>query len=111
VHSVTEAEATAAHAAMDYLIFGTMFATTSKDAGVPIQPLAALTEASQRASAPVWAIGGITPVTAVACLAAGATGIAAIGAFLDGGPDVALIGARVVAMRRAVAGHFGKQVQ
>ena len=108
VHQAAEVEA---HESADYFVFGTMFPTRSKDAGAPTQRLEVLADAARRSTAPVWAIGGITPRTAAACVSAGARGVAAIGAFLDGGADVSAVHARVDAMRRAVAGHFGKRVQ
>jgi thiamine-phosphate pyrophosphorylase len=108
IHSAGDA---AAHGAADYLIFGTMYPTVSKGQGAPTQSLEALRLAVAATSAPVWAIGGITPETAGALINTGARGVAAIGAFLAGGSHAAEVRRRVAAMRRAVAGDFAKQVQ
>jgi thiamine-phosphate pyrophosphorylase len=110
IHSAAEGEG---HQTADYLLFGATFASTSKPAGAPVAGLAALREAVRGSAAPVWAIGGVTPETARACIDAGAKGVAAIAAFLDigDGTTPGAVRARVEAMRRAVAGDFGKLVE
>ena len=110
IHSAADAER---HQSADYLLFGTTFASTSKPAGAPVAGLAALGEAVRVSAAPIWAIGGVTPETAPACLDAGAKGVAAIAAFLDDGDGmrVGAVRARVEAMRRAVGRSFGKLVE
>jgi thiamine-phosphate pyrophosphorylase len=106
IHSAAEGEG---HQSADYLLFGTTFPSTSKPAGAPIAGLAALREAVRASAAPIWAIGGVTPETARACIDAGAKGVAAIAAFLDDthGTTPGTVRARVEAMRRAVARDFG----
>ena len=82
VHSVEDARAAGP---VDYVIAGTVFpsATKGKDAPViGIDGLAAIVRAS---TAPVLAIGGITPERAAAVASVGASGIAAIGLFATGG--------------------------
>ena len=82
-HSQKAAEAAAASGA-DYIFFGPIFATPSKDAyGVP-QGLDRLASVCRAVTVPVLAIGGITPENAASCIAAGAGGIAAIRLFQDG---------------------------
>jgi thiamine-phosphate diphosphorylase len=110
IHSAADAER---HQSADYLLFGTTFASTSKPAGAPVAGLAALGEAVRVSATPIWAIGGVTPETAPACLEAGAKGVAAIAAFLADGDRtrVGAVRARVEAMRRAVGRSFGKLVE
>jgi thiamine-phosphate pyrophosphorylase len=80
-HSIDGAKADAAGA--DYIFFGPVFPTPSKQKFGPPQGLARLTEVCRAVSIPVLAIGGITPENAKACLRAGAAGIAAIRLFQD----------------------------
>jgi thiamine-phosphate diphosphorylase len=83
---------TAANAA-DYLLFGTVFPTVSKAAG-PVSGVAALGAIVGQSPIPVLAVGGITPVRAAVCAAAGAAGIAAIGLFLPPGRTKESLGVR-----------------
>jgi thiamine-phosphate pyrophosphorylase len=72
----------------DYLGFGPVFATRTKENPDPVQGLAGLRAAVDAAGdVPVVAIGGITPADAAAVYAAGATAICAIGA-VNSAPDV-----------------------
>ena len=80
VHSTDEAVAAAEAGALNYLIFGTVFDSSSK----PGRPAAGLRELSRVASAtriPVLAIGGITARNVAEVMAAGAAGAAAISMF------------------------------
>jgi thiamine-phosphate pyrophosphorylase len=79
-HSL-EAAAQAAADGADYIFFGPVFATPSKQAFGPPQGLQKLEQVCRAISIPVLAIGGITPENAAACLQAGAAGIAAIRLF------------------------------
>lgn len=79
-HSLKAAVQAAADGA-DYLFFGPVFATPSKQAFGPPQGLERLERVCRAVSVPVLAIGGITTQNARACLQAGATGIAAIRLF------------------------------
>jgi thiamine-phosphate pyrophosphorylase len=79
-HSVGGAKSAAEQGA-DYLFFGPVFATPSKERFGPPQGMAKLAEACQAVSIPVMAIGGITLENARACRQAGAAGIAAIRLF------------------------------
>lgn len=65
----------------DYIFFGPVFATPSKEAFGPPQGLAKLGDICRGVRIPVLAIGGITMANAAACVEAGAAGIAAIGLF------------------------------
>jgi thiamine monophosphate synthase len=88
----------------DYLLFGTVFATESKP-GQQAAGLDALSRAVARNSRPVLAIGGVTPARAAACVDAGASGVAAIGAFLPPGrsADAMGMGPAVRAFREALS--------
>jgi thiamine-phosphate pyrophosphorylase len=80
----------------DYIAYGPVFATTTKQNPDPVQGLDALREATAAAGTiPVVAIGGITPANAAAVYAAGASAICAISA-VNNAPDV-------VAAARALA--------
>jgi thiamine-phosphate pyrophosphorylase len=80
VHSVSDALVAAEDAAVDYLIFGTVFASGSK----PDRPAAGLRELSAVVSAtrlPVLAIGGMTSGKIAEVMRAGAAGVAGISMF------------------------------
>jgi thiamine-phosphate pyrophosphorylase len=82
VHSLEAAQEAERNGA-DYVIFGPIFATPSKETFGAPQGLTKLREVCQPVAIPVLAIGGITVETAQECLAAGAGGIAAIRLFQD----------------------------
>jgi thiamine-phosphate pyrophosphorylase len=94
--------AEAAGAGADYLGFGPIFATTTKENPDPVQGLEGLALAVRAAGdIPVVAIGGIRPEHAAAIAATGAAAACAISA-VNGAPDV-VVAARQVAdafMRR-----------
>jgi len=79
-HSLEGALHAAAEGA-DYIFFGPVFSTPSKQAFGPPQGLQKLGQICGAVSVPVLAIGGITSENAAACLRAGAAGIAAIRLF------------------------------
>lgn len=81
-HSEKAAEAAQA-AGADYLSFGPVFATPSKERFGPPQGIERLRDVCRLASLPVFAIGGITSDNAKSCIEAGAAGIAAIRLFQD----------------------------
>jgi thiamine-phosphate diphosphorylase len=83
VHNVDEAVAAENGGGVDYLIFGTVFRTTSKPEGHPLAGPEALRAAATACRLPILGIGGITMENVARVGAAGATGIAAIGLFLD----------------------------
>lgn len=84
-HSVEQARAAQA-AAADYIGFGPLFATGTKDAG-PLQGIENLRHIRQAVSLPVIAIGGITRDNVCDVLGAGADGVAVISAVLSA-PDL-----------------------
>lgn len=79
VHGVEEAMQVAAD--VDYLVAGTMFATTSKPPGHPRLGAAGLRAIVRAVRVPVLAIGGVTGDRIAEVAATGAAGIAAIGLF------------------------------
>ena len=89
--------------AADFFVFGTVFRTESKSADARVAGLDALAEAARRSTAPVLAIGGVTPALAASCRTAGAAGVAAIGIFLPPGRSSNALGpaAAVTALRAA----------
>ena len=92
-HSV-EAAGAAERDGADYIIFGPIFFTPSKEnLGAP-QGIKRLAEVSISVKIPVLAIGGITEENAGDCVKAGASGIAAIRMF-SGERDLAALVARL----------------
>ena len=79
-HSI-EAAVTAQRDGADYIFFGPIFSTPSKEKFGPAQSLTKLAEVCRSVSIPVLAIGGITLQNARSCIAAGAAGLAAIRLF------------------------------
>ena len=80
VHSVAEAQRASEGDAVDYLMFGTVFASGSKPGLEPAGP-AMLAAAARAAKVPLLAVGGITAANAALVAQAGADGLAAIGLF------------------------------
>jgi thiamine-phosphate diphosphorylase len=90
VHDPAEAAAVASTGSVDYLIFGTVFASASKASGHRTTGVEGLAAAAVGARpVPVLAIGGVSIASARAVRAAGAAGLAAIGLFLPGGVGAA----------------------
>lgn len=83
VHSVAEARAAAQPGGCDYLVFGTVFSTSSKPVTHPLAGVDGLAAACRAVTLPVLAIGGITVGHFPALVRAGAAGFGAIGLFLD----------------------------
>jgi thiamine-phosphate pyrophosphorylase len=81
-HSVEAAQAAERDGA-DYIFFGPIFATPSKELFGTPQGTDRLEQVCRGVSIPVLAIGGITLDNAESCLAAGAAGLAAIRLFQD----------------------------
>jgi thiamine-phosphate pyrophosphorylase len=77
-HTLEQAEVAATSGVADYLGFGPIFTTTSKQNPDPVVGLDGLREVRRRVSLPVVAIGGITPDTAMAVRRAGADAVAMI---------------------------------
>jgi thiamine-phosphate pyrophosphorylase len=81
-HSVGEVKQAGRDGA-DYVVFGPIFQTPSKQAFGTSLGLDALTEACRQSSVPVFAIGGITSERARDVRRAGAHGAAVIGAIMS----------------------------
>ena len=97
-HSLAQAQAAQATGA-DYIGFGPIFATGTKNTGYTPRGLEALRAIRQAVSLPILAIGGITLENVTAVIAAGATAPAVISAVVAT-PDVA---AAAAAFRERVA--------
>ncbi|HEV2418461.1 MAG TPA: thiamine phosphate synthase [Terriglobia bacterium] len=85
-HSVAQVEA-ADREPVDYIAFGPIFATSSKENPDPVVGLPGLAEARKVTQKPLVAIGGITLQNARSVIDAGANSVAVIGALLSA-PDV-----------------------
>jgi thiamine-phosphate pyrophosphorylase len=81
-HSLESARA-AERSGADYIFFGPIFATPSKQRFGPSQGTERLQQVCRAVSIPVLAIGGITLDNTASCLHAGAAGLAAIRLFQD----------------------------
>ena len=82
VHALEEASAAVRDGAVDFLVFGTVFNSSSKP-GVTPAGLDALRAVSASVPVPVLGIGGITLDRIRSIASAGASGVAAIGLFVD----------------------------
>jgi thiamine-phosphate pyrophosphorylase len=80
VHGRDEALAAVAAGGLDYLLFGTVFPTSSKP-GRAAAGASALAAVARASAVPVLAVGGVTPDNLGEVAAAGAAGFAAIGTF------------------------------
>ena len=80
VHSVNAA-LRAAEEGADYLVAGTIFASRSHP-GITPAGVGFLREVCTRVTAPVIAIGGVTPELARPCMEAGAAGVAVLSAIM-----------------------------
>jgi thiamine-phosphate pyrophosphorylase len=78
-HNVAQAEAAARADIADYIGFGPIYPTTSKERADPVQGLEGLRLVRSRVKLPIVAIGGITTATMGDVLAAGADAVAMIG--------------------------------
>jgi thiamine-phosphate pyrophosphorylase len=79
-HSI-EAARVAERGGADYIFFGPVFATPSKEAFGPPQGTERLREVCASVKIPVLAIGGVTLENAASCVETGAAGVAAIRLF------------------------------
>lgn len=83
-HSVESAILAASDPAVDYVAFGPLFESRTKNVRPPLG-LDALREVRDAVQKPIVAIGGIEPRNISAVIAAGATSCAVIGALYAGG--------------------------
>jgi thiamine-phosphate pyrophosphorylase len=81
VHEASEAAAVDAAGGLDYLIFGTVFATRSKPEGHRLAGLEGLAAAVRACRRPVLAIGGVREEHIHQIAQTGAAGVAAIALF------------------------------
>ena len=93
------------HTRVDYTLFAPVFAPTTAQPGRPLGSkipagLAALRAWADEPGAVIFALGGVTPQTAAACLAAGARGLAGIGVFFG---EPSRVEQDVAALRELVA--------
>jgi thiamine-phosphate pyrophosphorylase len=87
---------------IDYVAYGPLFGTASKDTGYDARGLAALREiASHCGALPLVAIGGIDASNCAAARAAGAHGIAVISAIAQAADPVAAVREIAAAFERA----------
>jgi thiamine-phosphate diphosphorylase len=82
VHAAEEAKAVVADGGVDFLVFGTVFSSTSKPDVAPAG-LDALRGVVSSVPVPVLAIGGVTIERIRSLAAAGASGVAAISLFSE----------------------------
>jgi thiamine-phosphate pyrophosphorylase len=83
VHSAAEAAAATSAGGVNYLMFGTLYDTPSKEAGHRCATFDELRAACRAAAGvPVLAIGGLTVDRAAEVARAGATGVGGIGLFI-----------------------------
>ena len=89
------------HDQVDYTLFAPVFTPTTSPGKSPVG-LAALQAWTRDPQATIFALGGVTPATAPACLAAGAHGLAGIGVFFG---EPTQVEQDVAALRDLVAAH------
>ena len=91
---------------IDYVAYGPLFGSASKDTGYDARGLTALREiASRSAPLPLVAIGGIDASNAAAARAAGANGVAVISAVANAADPVAAVRELVAALQPPVTGR------
>jgi thiamine-phosphate pyrophosphorylase len=84
-HTLAQAESAARHGLADYLGFGPIYATRSKENPDPVQGLDGLRAVRPRIRLPLVAIGGITAANMNDVLGAGADAVAMIGDIVRAG--------------------------
>ena len=77
----------------DFITFGPVFATPSKEGFGPPQGLDKLAEVTRAVGIPVIAIGGVTPENAVSCIEHGAHGVAVVRAVMEAQDVTQVVGA------------------
>lgn len=86
-HNLVQAEEAARAGMVDYIGFGPIFATASKDNLDPVQGIEALRAVRRRVQLPIVAIGGISCAKMADVLAVGADAVAMIGGIVRA-PDI-----------------------
>jgi thiamine-phosphate pyrophosphorylase len=99
VHDIGEAKS-ALEAGVDYLLAAPVFETASKVLPRPPLGLAGLRAIAEAVPVPVIALGGILPDRVAACLRAGASGVASMGAVMRASDPAPVVRAFLEAMSR-----------
>lgn len=107
VHGIDEAREVEEAGGCDYLLFGTVFPSSSKPGDHVIAGIDGLRAVCAAVALPVVAIGGMTAERARRAVAAGADGIAAISLFAEA-TDIT---AAVESIRECVDTAFGERLQ
>ncbi|HXW05276.1 MAG TPA: thiamine phosphate synthase [Vicinamibacterales bacterium] len=107
VHTEAEARSVDEAGGCDYLVFGTVFETSSKPAGHDVAGLPALEAVCAAVRLPVLAIGGVSTDRFVSIAGAGAAGVAAIRLFADGSVEAL---SRIVEQLNAAWRHAGSKM-
>lgn len=101
-HSLEQAEAAQEDGA-DYIGFGPVFPTSTKDAG-PVQGIDNLKLVRRKITVPLFAVGGITQKNVRDVIKAGADGVAVITGILSA-PDIAAASADMIGEIRKAEGR------
>lgn len=104
-HSLDQARAAQA-AGADYLGFGPLYPTETKDAG-PVQGIDALKAIRKEITVPVIAVGGINRANAGEAVRAGADGVAVISGILSA-PDIASASGDMISLINKARSASGK---
>ena len=100
----TRSEVERAAGGVDYVTVSPVYATSSKPGYGPVLGLDGLAALASVAGLPVYALGGITtPEQARACLEAGATGVAVMGAVMRAADPASVVASLHTALTGAVA--------
>ncbi|USB34913.1 thiamine phosphate synthase [Paenibacillus sp. YPG26] len=104
VHTIEESSAAYGHKA-DYILYGHVYPTSSKD-GLPGRGISALAEVCSKSRIPVIAIGGITPNCVKEIVQAGASGIAIMSGIMNAADPASAAKAYRCALDQAAAAMF-----
>jgi thiamine-phosphate pyrophosphorylase len=105
-HSLEQGEASQAGGA-DYIGFGPVFPTATKDAG-PVQGIDDLRHIRRKIRVPILAVGGITRKNAGEVIGAGADGVAVITAVLSA-PDITAASEELIGEIQKAEGRRGSK--
>jgi thiamine-phosphate pyrophosphorylase len=106
-HSLSQAVAAARDGIADYIGFGPIYATTTKQNPDPVQGLEVVRAVRCHVSLPIVAIGGITAATLGDVLAAGADAVAMIGEIVRAGDVTAKVRELMIAAATASPAQSG----
>jgi|MudIll2142460700_1097286.scaffolds.fasta_scaffold344226_2 thiamine-phosphate diphosphorylase len=108
-HNPAQLEAAARAGVADYLAFGPIFPTQSKERPDPAQGVATLAAVRRLTSRPLVAIGGISAATVADVLRAGADAVAVIGAIAQAADPCAATQALERQVRAATAPRYRRR--